>query len=203
MATPLPRLLIATANSHKTEEFRALLHGMAQVEDLTTHSHLPAIEETGTTFEENSAIKAIAAAVATGMPALADDSGLEVDALCGEPGVHSARYSGVGATDATNRQKLLEELSQLPATALRTARFRCVLTLANPDGSVQGSWSGSVEGKIIGQERGNGGFGYDPLFLPEGYEQTFAELPAHVKNQLSHRARATAAFLEDCERWSL
>ena len=203
MTTPLPRLLIATANRHKTEEFRAMLAGIAEVEDLTSHPHLPPVEETGSTFEENSAIKAIATAQATGLPALADDSGLEVDALGGEPGVHSARYSGAGATDATNRKKLLEELSRLPAIAPRAARFRCVLTLAGPDGSVRGSWSGAVEGRIISEERGRGGFGYDPLFVPEGYEETFAELPAAVKNQLSHRARATAAFLADRARWGV
>ena len=196
MLSPLPRLLIATANRHKTEEFRALLGGFAEVEDLTTHPHLPPVEETGITFEENSAIKAIAAARATGLPALADDSGLEVDALGGEPGVQSARYSGAGANDASNRRKLLEELARLPESAPRTARFRCVLTLASAAGEILGSWSGSVEGRIIDSEKGDGGFGYDPLFIPEGYELTFAELPSETKNQLSHRARATAAFLE-------
>jgi XTP/dITP diphosphohydrolase len=203
MTPPLPRLLIATANRHKTEEFRALLDGVAEVEDLNTHPHLPPVEETGVTFEENSAIKALAAARATGLPALADDSGLEVDALGGEPGVHSARYSGAGATDASNRRKLLDELARVPESAPRSARFRCVLTLAGPDGEILGSWSGAVEGSIIAGERGDGGFGYDPLFIPDGHEQTFAELPAAVKNQLSHRARATASFLADRGDWGL
>jgi XTP/dITP diphosphohydrolase len=203
MTYPPPRLLIATANRHKTEEFRALLDGIAEVEDLTTHPHLPPVEETGATFEENSAIKALASARATGMPALADDSGLEVDALGGQPGVHSARYSGAGATDASNRRKLLDELAKVPQDTPRTARFRCVLTLASPDGKILGSWSGSVEGHIIAGERGDGGFGYDALFIPDGYGQTFAELPASTKNQLSHRARATAAFLADQEHWEL
>ncbi|MFM7180133.1 MAG: RdgB/HAM1 family non-canonical purine NTP pyrophosphatase [Verrucomicrobiales bacterium] len=203
MANPPPLLLIATANRHKTEEFRALLDGIAAVEDLTSHPHLPQVEETGTTFEDNSAIKAIAAARATGLPALADDSGLEVDALGGEPGVHSARYSGVGATDASNRHKLLGELARLPESTARSARFRCVLTLASPAGEILGSWSGSVEGRIIGKEQGGGGFGYDPLFIPDGHEQTFAELPAETKNKLSHRGRATAAFLADRAQWSL
>lgn len=203
MTSPLPRLLIATANRHKKEEFRAMLAGIAEVADLTDHPHLPRVEETGTTFEENSAIKAIAAAQATGLPALADDSGLEVDTLGGEPGVRSARYSGTGATDASNRQKLLDELARVPDSSPRTARFRCVLSLASPDGEILGSWSGAVEGRIIEEERGEGGFGYDALFVPDGHEQTFAELPASTKNRLSHRARATAAFLEDHERWRL
>lgn len=203
MTSPLPRLLIATGNRHKTEEFRALLDGIAEVEDLTTHPHLPPVEESGETFEENSAIKALASACATGMPALADDSGLEVDALGGQPGVHSARYSGAGATDASNRRKLLDELAKVPEATPRSARFRCVLTLASPEGKILGSWSGSVEGQIIAGERGDGGFGYDALFIPDGHEQTFAELPASTKNQLSHRARATAAFLADRDRWGL
>jgi XTP/dITP diphosphohydrolase len=137
------------------------------------------------------------------LPALADDSGLEVDALGGDPGVISARYSGPGATDASNRRKLLAELAPLPPTTPRTARFRCVLTLASPAGEILGSWSGAVEGRIIAEERGEGGFGYDALFLPDGHEQTFAELPAAVKNQLSHRARATAAFLADRGHWGV
>jgi XTP/dITP diphosphohydrolase len=203
MTSNPPRLLIATANRHKTEEFRALLDGVAEVEDLTTHPHLPPVDETGETFEENSAIKAIAAARATGLPALADDSGLEVDALGGEPGVISARYSGPGATDASNRRKLLAELAALPPTTPRTARFRCVLTLASPAGEILGSWSGAVEGRIIAEERGEGGFGYDALFIPDGHDQTFAELPAAVKNQLSHRARATSAFLADRGHWGV
>jgi XTP/dITP diphosphohydrolase len=203
MTSNPPRLLIATANRHKTEEFRALLDGVAEVEDLTTHPHLPPVDETGGTFEENSAIKAIAAARATGLPALADDSGLEVDALGGEPGVISARYSGPGATDASNRRKLLAELAALPPTTPRTARFRCVLTLASPAGEILGSWSGAVEGRIIAEERGEGGFGYDALFIPDGHDQTFAELPAAVKNQLSHRARATSAFLADRGHWGV
>lgn len=203
MSTSPPRLLIATANHHKTEEFRALLAGVATLEDLTRHPGLPQVEETGQTFEENSAIKAIAAAGVTGLPALADDSGLEVDALEGQPGVCSARYAGRGANDALNRRKLLDELAKLPAQTGRTARFRCVLTLAHRTGAVLGSWSGAVEGRIIAEERGAGGFGYDALFVPDGYEETFAQLPAETKNQLSHRARATAAFLADRERWGL
>lgn len=197
----LPRLLIATANRHKTEEFRALLAGIATVEDLTDHPNLPQAEENGSTFEENSALKARAAALAVGLPALADDSGLEVDALGGRPGVHSARYSGPGATDASNRARLLADLASLPAGTPRTGRFRCVLTLAAPDGTLIGSWSGAVEGQILEEERGEGGFGYDALFVPDGHEESFAQLPGETKNRLSHRARATVAFLANRTCW--
>jgi XTP/dITP diphosphohydrolase len=199
MADSLPRLLIATGNSHKTAEFRALLTGVALVEDLSSHPGLPQVEETGTTFEENSAIKAAAAARATGLPALADDSGLEVDLLGGAPGVYSARYAGIGATDADNRRKLLSELADLRAGKGASARFRCVLTLAFPDGTLLGPWSGAVEGHLLDEERGSGGFGYDALFVPTGYQESFAELSADAKNQLSHRANAAARFLAACQ----
>jgi XTP/dITP diphosphohydrolase len=202
----LPTLLIATANAHKTAEFRALLGGLAVVEDLSVHPMLVQAEESGLTFAENSAIKAIAAARATGMPALADDSGLEVDALGGAPGVHSARYAGPSATDADNRARLLRELAAAGATTAmaRAARFRCVLTLARPDGSLAGTWSGHVEGCIMDAERGDGGFGYDALFLPAGHALSFAEMPAAAKNTLSHRARAASQFalaFRDTLRW--
>ncbi len=199
MSSPLPRLLIATGNSHKTAEFRAILAGVAQVEDLSSHPGLPQVEETGTTFEENSAIKAVAAARATGLPALADDSGLEVDSLGGAPGVYSARYAGPEATDADNRRKLLEELASAGAGQHSTARFRCVLTLAFPNGRILGPWSGAVEGHLLEDERGTGGFGYDALFVPTGHQHSFAELPAEVKNQLSHRATAAALFCATCQ----
>ena len=194
----LPRLLIATANSHKTGELRAILDGLAEVEDLTAHPGLPQAEETGATFEENSAIKAIAAARATGLPALADDSGLEVDALDGAPGVFSARFAGPAATDADNRRQLLAELVARQSSPNPSARFRCVLTLAAPDGTILGVWSGHVDGHLLASERGNGGFGYDALFVPTGHALTFAELSTAAKNQLSHRARAAAAFVADC-----
>jgi len=193
-------LLLATANRHKTGEFAALFKPMGiPVRDLSSLPDLGPIEETGATFEENSAIKAIAAARAGGSPALADDSGIEVEALGMAPGVHSSRFAGPDADDAANRARLLRDLAVAGATTpgLRRARFRCVLTLARPDGSLAGCWSGSVAGYLLEEERGDGGFGYDPLFVPDGQHLTMAEIPAEEKNQLSHRARATAALLAD------
>jgi len=185
------RLLIATKNAHKTGEIRAILGADWDVEDLTAHPEIPAPEETGATFAENAAIKAIAGSRLFPGLVLADDSGLEVDALGGAPGVISARYAGPGATDADNRARLLREVHTFPSPA----RFRCVMVLAK-DGVDLGTFSGSVEGAIIGEERGVGGFGYDVLFVPEGFSQTFGELPAETKNGLSHRARALAHVRE-------
>lgn len=189
-------LLVATHNAHKTGEMRAILADHFEtVTDLTSLPGKVAPEETGETFAENSAIKALAASRA--MPeafVLADDSGLEVDALGGAPGVHSSRYSGEGATDASNRAKLLAELAAPGKTgAPRTARFRCVLTAAR-GGAVVAQFDGTVEGRIAETEGGTGGFGYDALFIPEGHEASFGELPEAVKNTMSHRARALAAF---------
>jgi len=185
------RLLIATKNANKTEEIRTILGSSWAVEDLTAHPEIESPEETGATFEENSAIKALAASRLFPGYVLADDSGLEVDTLKGAPGVYSARYAGSGATDADNRARLLREVREFPATA----RFRCVICLAR-EGRVLGTFSGSVEGSIVESERGSGGFGYDSLFVPEGYSQTFGELPAETKNGLSHRARALAGARE-------
>ena len=187
------RLLIATKNAHKTSEIQAILGSGWQVEDLTSHPNVPSPEETGATFSENAGIKALAAARVFAGLVLADDSGLEVDALDGAPGVISARYAGPGASDADNRALLLRNLQAFPAAA----RFRCSMVLANGP-EVLGRFDGSVEGAIIGEERGIGGFGYDSLFVPDGFSQTFGELPAATKNSLSHRARALAklaAFL--------
>jgi XTP/dITP diphosphohydrolase len=185
------RLLIATKNAHKTGEIRAILGAGWEVEDLTGHPEIPAPEETGATFVDNAIIKALAAAQLFPGYVLADDSGLEVDALGGAPGVFSARYAGPGATDADNRARLLRELSVFPSAA----RFRCVMALARA-GEVLGTFSGAVEGAIVGGEQGAGGFGYDPLFVPAGFGQTFGELPVETKNGLSHRARALAGVRE-------
>lgn len=189
---PPRRLVIATGNRHKTEEFRSLLGPEWIVEDLKDHPHLPSPEETGETFEENGVIKALAASAALGAEALvvADDSGLEVDALGGRPGVHSARYSGPEATDAANRAKLLAELAECKARGKdRRGRFRCVLVVAQ-NGEKLASFEGSVEGVIANLEKGDGGFGYDRLFIPDGYCESFGQLPGAVKNSLSHRGRA-------------
>ncbi|MDA0812626.1 MAG: RdgB/HAM1 family non-canonical purine NTP pyrophosphatase [Verrucomicrobia bacterium] len=190
-------LVIATHNSHKTDEIRAMLSDVAKsVTDLTQFPGIPPADETGTTFVANATIKALAACDALPKDSwvLADDSGLEVDALNGAPGIYSARYSGEHATDATNRVKLLSELGATGARGKeRSARFRCVLVLAR-NGEVVASCDGSVEGIITNEGKGGGGFGYDPLFVPEGHCATFAELSAEVKNSLSHRARAVEAL---------
>ncbi len=192
------RLLIATKNAHKAAEIRAILGAAWDVTDLNAHPEIAAPEETGATFAANAALKALAASQRFRGLVLADDSGLEVDALDGAPGVRSARYAGEHADDADNRAKLLQALAATRGKA-RTARFRCALALA-ADGALCATFDGAVEGVIINAERGEGGFGYDALFVPAGYCETFAQLPAAVKNQLSHRARALAkalAFLHE------
>ncbi|MGI6205811.1 MAG: XTP/dITP diphosphatase [Anaerovoracaceae bacterium] len=151
-------------------------------------------EETGTTFEENSLIKAKAVMDAAGIDAIADDSGLVVDALDGAPGVYSARFAGEHASDSENNAKLLNLLENVPDDR-RTARFVCVITLCRTDGTVITA-RGECSGRILRSQRGEGGFGYDPLFVPDGYEETFAELSGEQKNRISHRARALAALKE-------
>ena len=188
-------LIVATRNGHKTEEIAAMLGKRFMVRDLSAIPDAPEIEETGATFSENAALKAVGISrVVSGM-VLADDSGLEVDALAGAPGVHSARFAGTQGDDEANNQKLMESLQGLPE-AERTGRFRCVLVLAR-DGEVLAEFDGAVEGHLIEDLRGNAGFGYDPLFVPRGFAETFAELGPDVKNELSHRARA----LEGLVKW--
>lgn len=185
-------VLVSTRNAHKLVEIRQILGPSFELLDLSSIPALGEVEETGTTFEENAGLKALAASAHFGGWVLADDSGLEVDALSGAPGVYSARFSGEGATDASNRALLLEKLAAVPADQ-RSARFRCVIALAR-GGEVLAHFSGAVEGAIIQSEKGEGGFGYDPLFVPEGFGETFAELGAETKNRLSHRGRALAGL---------
>jgi XTP/dITP diphosphohydrolase len=182
-------LLLATRNAHKAREFSEILGGDFVVRDLSDELEAPVIEETGSTFAENAILKAVG--ISRRFPALvvADDSGLEVDALDGAPGVFSARYAGPGATDAQNTARLLSELSAVSKERLPTARFRCVLAVAR-NGEVLGTFEGAIEGVIVDSPRGSSGFGYDPVFQPNGFAQTFAELSAAEKNQISHRARA-------------
>jgi XTP/dITP diphosphohydrolase len=189
----MPHLLIATKNAHKTEEIRAVLAGRFEVTDLCSHPEVHAPEENGKTFSENAAIKALAASTIFDGWVLADDSGLCVDALGGAPGVFSARYAGPLATDADNRARLLSALSDFPDWTQRRARFLCVLVLAKA-GQVRGLFQGAVEGVILPEEQGEGGFGYDSLFVPDGHEDSFGVLSADVKNAISHRARALTAF---------
>lgn len=191
---PMPELFFATSNTHKTAEVRAMLPGF-EITDLKAHPGLVLPEETGETFEANAIIKAqgASAVLPPGVWVLADDSGLEVDALNGAPGVRSARYSGENATDATNREKLKAELAKLPAQGAFTGRFRCCMALVK-DGAVLHVAHGTVEGTLRLQEQGEGGFGYDALFTPEGFADTFGVLPAETKNSLSHRARALVSM---------
>ena len=183
-------LLFATRNANKTEEIQRILGPQFNVTDLAAHPEIPHIAESGTTFQENAILKAVA--VSKRMPGfvIADDSGLEVEALGGAPGIHSARYVGMNATDQEKTDKLLEELTRVGATKnARRARFRCVLALACK-GNVLGAFEGIIEGQIADRPHGSHGFGYDPIFMPEGFQQTFGELAPAEKNQLSHRARA-------------
>jgi len=181
---------VATRNAHKTREIQHILGSGFSVRDLRAYPQISEIIETGTSFEENAKLKALA--VSTKLPGLvvADDSGLEVDALGGAPGIHSARYAGANATDTEMIDKLLEELARVRAkNDSRRARFHCLLALAR-NGEVLGVFEGTVEGQVTLQPRGSRGFGYDPIFVPKGFERTFGELGPAEKNQLSHRARA-------------
>ena len=195
-STNKPRpLLVSTRNAHKVVEIRQILGTGFDVADLSAIPPIPEVEETGSTFEENAALKALAVSAQFDGWVIADDSGLEVDALGGAPGVRSARFSGDHATDASNRSLLLEKLESVRGKE-RSARFRCVIVLSKRS-QVLASFSGSVEGVIINQEKGEGGFGYDSLFVPDGHCETFAQLGAEIKNTLSHRARA----LEQLKGW--
>jgi len=189
------RLIISTRNTHKIREISEMLGADWQVEGLENLPEAPEVEETGDSFEVNAALKALAISELTDALVLADDSGLEVDALSGAPGVYSARYAGPDATDADNRVKLLAELERTGARGkARTARFRCALVLAR-HGDVITTVDGTVEGIIINEEKGSGGFGYDPLFVPQGHCETFAQLPAATKHSMSHRGRALQRLL--------
>ncbi|MCX7911920.1 MAG: XTP/dITP diphosphatase [Dehalococcoidales bacterium] len=196
MASPVPpRLLIATNNQGKLHEYRSLLSDVPFT--LVSPAELGldiAVAETGTTFEENARLKALALADACGLLTLADDSGLEVDALGGAPGVYSARYAGEHATDRERISLLLERLRGIPEDK-RTARFVCVIAIAAPDGKVA-LFRGECTGTIAGEPKGSGGFGYDPVFYLPELGRTMAELSPGEKNRLSHRARAAAKARE-------
>ena len=186
-------LILATRNVHKSREFAEMLGEKCCLTDLTTHAEIATPQETGATFEENARLKALSVSKQLPGLVLADDSGLEVDSLGGAPGIFSARYAGTGASDQANRRKLLEELARLGPAGARRARFRCVLALAQA-GEVLATFEGAVEGEIVRAERGTSGFGYDPVFQPNGFSETFAELPAATKNSSSHRGRAVATM---------
>lgn len=194
------QILIATRNRHKLGEIRAILDtpGIEWL-DLSGFPDAPPVVEDLPTFEGNAVKKAAETAAFTGLWTLADDSGLEVAALGGAPGVLSARYAGEPCSDAANNRKLL---AALDGGADRTARFRCVVALAHPRGDCR--WvEGRCDGRIVDTPRGAGGFGYDPLFVPDGFDRTYAELDPAVKNAISHRARALQCASADLLPWVL
>jgi XTP/dITP diphosphohydrolase len=183
-------LLVGTRNPGKVREIENILAGSgSSFSSLESFPEVDTPAESGVTYADNAILKARFYAHATGMCALADDSGLEVEALAGAPGVFSARYAGEKASDADRRALLLSELAKIP-NANRRARFVSVVAISDAKGSVLNVSEGICEGTIIFSPRGDGGFGYDPLFVPDGYNQTFAELSEDVKNHISHRARA-------------
>jgi XTP/dITP diphosphohydrolase len=182
-------LLVATGNKGKMEEIQQILAGFVdRLYCLADFPDLPAAIEDGLTFEENACKKAMTAALATGIPSVADDSGLVVDALEGRPGIYSARYAGIGASDAENNRKLLHDMAALEPQQ-RKAFFYCAVALCFPDGTCK-IFSGNLNGVLLDSPRGDGGFGYDPLFLLPDYGKTLAELGMEVKNGISHRGRA-------------
>lgn len=187
--------VIATHNAKKLKELKRILEPLGF--DAVIREDLPEVEETGTTFAENALLKAESACKVTGMPAIADDSGLVVDALGGAPGVYSARYAGEGATDRQRYEKLLEELREVP-TEQRTARFVSAVCCVFPDGKILTS-EGACEGIIAFEPKGEGGFGYDPIFLVG--ERSYAEMTAEEKDSISHRGRALAKLAQELENW--
>lgn len=187
-------LLIATRNPGKLLELVSILQGLPfKLRSLAEFEHVGTVEESGQTLADNAARKAQGYAMQTGLWSLADDSGLEVDALGGAPGVLSARFAGEGATDAERVSILLSNLELVPEEK-RTGRFACVIAIADAQGKLVHSANGSCEGRIAFHPRGSSGFGYDPVFIPHGYNLTLAELELSVKNELSHRALALAAM---------
>ncbi len=191
----MKKMVVATRNRGKIKELEVMLGGL--VEEICCAADLagfPDTVEDGVTFEENALKKAREASLFSGLPALADDSGLVVDILDGRPGVFSARYAGEGAGDAANNDRLLSELQGVPVNS-RQAAFVCVLALVTPDG-VERTFMGRVGGSILESPRGAGGFGYDPLFLVEGFDLSMAEIELEQKNLVSHRGRAFRQFRE-------
>jgi len=184
------KVVVATKNPDKIPEIEAVLAAVLPDLEIVRDADFPDVDETGATLEENALLKAHSAARATGHPAIGDDTGLEVDALGGRPGVHTARFAGPDATYADNREKLLADLE---GTSDRSARFRTAVAFVTPDG-YEAVVAGSVEGRITESERGSGGFGYDPVFEVDG--ETFSEMGEDLKNRISHRARALAALGE-------
>lgn len=191
------KVIAATGNKNKLKEFQEILNPFnIEITTFEKEGYNPIeVVEDGTTFEENSYKKAREIMEATGMAAIADDSGLEVDALLGAPGVYSARFAGENAGDRDNNLKLIELLKEIPEKD-RSAQFHCVITLIFPDGERIVA-EGIVSGHMITEPRGDKGFGYDPLFVPEGCESTFGELESKEKNRISHRGKALRQLMEE------
>ncbi len=186
----MPKLLLATSNPGKIREYRFLLDGLGyQITTLTEEGITRIVTESGDNYEQNARLKAIAYAKLSQLTALADDSGLEVDALDGEPGVKSARFAGEVATDQEKVSLLLAKLNNVPWER-RTARFKCVIAIAGPEGHTE-VCCGECQGIIAFEAKGENGFGYDPIFFLSEIGKTMAELPSEIKNQISHRARAS------------
>ena len=184
------QLLIATSNAGKLRELRSVLaDSQLELLGLREFPNIESVEETGSTFAENASLKAVGYALQAKILTLADDSGLVVDALGGRPGIHSARYVGPDATYPERIASLLGELANT-AEPHRSARFVCAMTVSTETGEIAFATEKSCEGRLAAGPRGTGGFGYDSIFVPDGYNQTFAELPAEIKNQISHRGRA-------------
>jgi XTP/dITP diphosphohydrolase len=184
------KLLIATNNAGKVAELRAMLEDIPlEIVGLDIFADLSEVEETGNTFDQNARLKAVGYARQTGLTALADDSGIEVDALDGRPGVLSARYGGIDTPFAEKISLLLDELAQT-GDKERRARFVCSIAIAAPSGEILFSANGICSGRISQNPSGNNGFGYDPVFIPDGHEMTFGELSGDVKHKISHRGKA-------------
>lgn len=189
-------IVLASGNKGKLKEFNEILQQFSVEVLPQSHFNVSDADETGLTFVENAIIKARHACEITGLPALADDSGLEVDALQGAPGIYSARFAGPGKGDQDNNRKLLDALHQIP-DAQRTARYRCVLVfMRHAKDPMPLICQGTLEGSIGHEPRGENGFGYDPLFLVHGMEKTAAELSSGMKHQISHRGQAVQMFLQ-------
>lgn len=195
MTADLTTILVATRNAGKVRELAGLLREVPiAFSSLANFPTIPDVDETGSTFLENACLKAAGYAARTGLPALADDSGLEVRALGGAPGVYSARFAGETSTYAEKMNELLSQLND-SGSADRTARFACSMALSDAEGCIIATSEGICEGTLAETPRGSGGFGYDPIFIPDGFELTFGELPDSVKSSLSHRARASGGII--------
>ncbi|ANU11339.1 non-canonical purine NTP pyrophosphatase [Planococcus antarcticus DSM 14505] len=196
----MKKIVIATQNKGKAKDFETMLAPLGyKVLTLLDVAQDMDVEETGVTFEENAILKAEAVSKALGIPVISDDSGLEIDALNGEPGVYSARYAGAAKSDSANIDKVLEKLNSVPDSE-RTARFRCVLAISAP-GQQTETFSGSCEGAILHERRGDNGFGYDPIFYVPAQEKAMAELEPHEKASISHRGNALRKLSESMPAW--